>query len=352
MSTIAASRSRKRPSDAEAEQFVWPVPRSGFCWDSDATPIPMDSADVALLSPPFLRETDPTRGYELRAVLADRGALLDAFMRTTGDEASLLRVADRFGRLLERGEVTVHRPAGTYRGAPSHATGIGFALDGIEQSTYFGESLAFWRRSVAEIQQVAGLWQLVESSSPGLRHLVIRDAEGAVHALIADPKLVALTASANEGEVGLSQLVDALKDTEDPLLHAAPLRRVLVVPLMPASPHLEGLRHDVGHESDRQVMRIALCSIINKHLSGEQARVSPRTLIDDDGDLQTHWVPSSLLAALWWTLLQAATDQRKFRRCAECGQLADATGLRRDWTMHATCASRVRQRRHAQGGAR
>lgn len=62
------------------------------------------------------------------------------------------------------------------------------------------------------------------------------------------------------------------------------------------------------------------------------------------GKIVADFSPSSLLALLWYTVLQQHVGEKKYKRCHICGKLADVTGFNSSWKQHDSCINNANRK--------
>ena len=95
--------------------------------------------------------------------------------------------------------------------------------------------------------------------------------------------------------------------------------------------------------------QMVIQKLINKKLSVSEYPVTPKLLMDKNNNLKQYLVPQNLLSAMWFQFFQAASGERKFKKCEICHKWEDVTEKRSSWSMHPNCAARVRMRRSRKG---
>ena len=83
--------------------------------------------------------------------------------------------------------------------------------------------------------------------------------------------------------------------------------------------------------------------IINKQL--DKFPVNPTILLDKNDTPKQFFVPTSLLAYMWFQFFQVVGGERKIKQCAICGKWADVTERRATWKHHNSCGINARTKR-------
>jgi len=90
--------------------------------------------------------------------------------------------------------------------------------------------------------------------------------------------------------------------------------------------------------------KFVIQKIINKNLS--KYPVKPLLLMDNNETLKQFFVPSSLLACMWFQFFQVVTGERKIKQCFYCGKWENVTDKYSSWKYHSRCGNYARVKKY------
>lgn len=237
--------------------FIWNVLPGGYRW-TDAETVEGEKPGRYLVEswdiPEGSKRYQPLRLYP---------ALFRTFADITPEEDDILLFANEYGRLTAPGEMLI---------VPSERSPREGTLDA-------GEPLSLWVSEIADMNQALTLWDMAQDRDVTGLSDFIHWSGNSVH---------------YDSGPGLERTTRTVAHLdEEPRLIGILLHGDLVTPAL----------FQVQH-------------VVNQHLEG---RLSPKVLWDTDyTHLNLHFMPESLIGALWLQFAQAIDGNKTYRRCDEC----------------------------------
>lgn len=88
----------------------------------------------------------------------------------------------------------------------------------------------------------------------------------------------------------------------------------------------------------KEAAMLFLINIINAQFS--RLRTGPIAVYNDKQDcIEQRWLPSSLLAAMWFQFFQVVTGEKVIKQCPICLKWSDVTHIKDSWKKHRECAN-------------
>ena len=300
--------------------FIWPKANAGYYIDSNAVPDLLTCVDDKVTGP-FIIETPETTGYVTTMPLNDNQTLFLDFAEIDGSEKSMIEFANQHGLLTD----------GTLlENIPHHSRAVGGGT--IISKLIWGDTLVSWQNAHFAMKHTVQLWEWLKILDLEKLSLIIHwydDNRAIRYFLGAEDDLRAMC---KDGAIMGPDHVKRRKDNNEPLRL---LNGELASELSPPGLLARFVPGDVVIPA-----QTAMQKIINEKLKEYPTR--PMLLMDNSNKLKQYFVPKNLLSAMWFQFFQAASGERKHKRCEVCKKWEDVTDKKATWTKHPECAGRER----------
>jgi hypothetical protein len=292
----------------EINRFRMLVPQAGYCWLDEAYPSPAwgeENRRTLNSGRPYMTVKGPSTPARVYHPFKDTPDLFLKFKDLSLDCDSLLRFANEFGWIGERGQVE-------YRGAHVRAVGLRTWTDQIQMMTIADRLL--YLVSIKDQQALS-------------RYFVWHPKRFDVQVRIEmNGKAMCPTTPGSVSNPKRGRLCGWLVG-----VHIMPYE-------IPELPKLGWGPHDFT----RPALVIA-ANIINEQL---EQFCRPALIMDDkNARLRGHWTAANLLGCIWLQFYLSVIGQLKLRRCTVCGLEMDVSHSRKSKRVHERCSKNGRQAR-------
>lgn len=291
--------------DIEQTKFIWTRPNAGYLWDEETSAYDLETISFSKTDEPVLLESPESTGEFITNPLDNSGLFLE-FAELDITREAIQGFANDHGLLKRKQSYITPRIAqkkGSRKAIPKVAHADVIHGD-MKYGMVYGEPYSLWAKEIVDMKLAVTIYEALDGDIKALEGIIIWAPENDVVRL--------------EYHYG--------KNERHYLLASTTYRHDFFERIKPGDIDLPA--------------RLALQGLINRKLNLYPAR--PRLLFDQSNNLEPYIVPSNLLSAIWFQVLQAAAGEKAYRRCRVCGFWEDITNRNKNWKAHAACANKDR----------